>query len=344
MAARSECRPLEVAVLVADPRLPGTFPGAARFQADQPARVRRLGTVLDGLTDYRFRLFDDHARLIDDLRAASVDLVLNFCDGGYRNDTERVSHIPSLLELLGLPYTGSPAGAMALASDKEVLHAMAINLGIPSPNETFVDLSASPLTLPRAYPALVKPKLGAGSCGMTADCVVRDAGQAEACMRWLAGQVQPPEAVIQDFLTGAEYTVGVVGNPDTGLTVLAPAEVDYSGLDPDLPPVLTAEAKFDPGSRYGRQIAHRKAELDDTTYAQLVHHSARLFRRLHLRDYARFDFRAGRDGRVRLLDANPNPGWYGDGRLAMMAAWSQYTYPDLVRMILEAAVSRYGLR
>ena len=68
-----------------------------------------------------------------------------------------------------------------------------------------------------------------------------------------------------------------------------------------------------------------------------------LFFRLGFRDYARFDFRCGSDGLPRLLDANANPNWTADGKMATMAGWAGYGYSGLLRLILEAAVQRTGL-
>jgi D-alanine-D-alanine ligase len=63
-----------------------------------------------------------------------------------------------------------------------------------------------------------------------------------------------------------------------------------------------------------------------------------------LRDYTRFDFRAGADCQPRLLDVIPNPTWYPDSRIALMADWSVHSYADMVRLILGAAARRYGLQ
>lgn len=335
--------PLKVGVLLGDPALPYSFSHEGWLGEEEFKAFDQLRKTLTGLDGYTFTYFQDHERLVDDLRKAQIDLALNFCDTGYRNDWGRVSHIPSLLEMLDIPYTGSNPMAIHVSSDKALVRALAVGLNIPVPNETFADLRANPLTLPETYPALIKPNVGAGSFGMTRDCVVHGAAQAEDYMNWLAGRIDPPEVLIQDFLTGPEYTVGLIGNPLTGLTVLTPAEIDYSQLDPGLPPVFTYDAKFDPTSPYWQQVRHRRAEMDETTYAQLVEHCTRLFRRLQLRDLARFDFRAGPDGQPRLLDVNPNPTWYADSRIAMMAEWAGYSYADVLRMILESAVARYGL-
>jgi D-alanine-D-alanine ligase len=72
----------------------------------------------------------------------------------------------------------------------------------------------------------------------------------------------------------------------------------------------------------------------------LCDYSGRLFERLGCRDYARFDFRADAKGTIKLLEANPNPGWCWDGKLNLMAEFAHYAYADLLTMILEAAQAR----
>lgn len=335
---------LDVGVLFGDPRLPYPYSVDGRFGEEEIEGAARARDALDSLEGYRCTYLDDHERLIDDLRKDPPDLALNLCDTGYRNVWELERNIPALLELLSIPYTGSDPMAISVSTDKALVSMAAARLGIPVPNETHVDLSADPLVLPTSYPALIKPNNSGGSFGITESCVVNDAAEAEGYLRWMAGELQPPEAVIQDFLTGTEFTVGLIGNPADGYTVLPPLEVDYSALDAALPPVLTYSSKADPDSPYWNKLSFKRAEIDDVTYGQLVDSCAKLFKRLGFRDYARLDFRNGPDGQPRLLDANTNPTWYWDGKMAMMAGWAGYDYAGLLRLILDAAAVRCGLR
>src|SRR6185503_15766320 len=75
-------------------------------------------------------------------------------------------------------------------------------------------------------------------------------------------------------------------------------------------------------------------------FRKLADYSARLFERLGCRDYARFDFRTDSAGAIKLLEANPNPGWCWDGKLNFMAEYAGMRYADLLRLIIEAAQER----
>ncbi|MFV8835038.1 D-alanine--D-alanine ligase [Aquisalimonas sp.] len=338
-------RALTVGVLSGDPELPYSYGVDGRFSQEDRVAAETAVTTVNALDGYSAVALNNHSALLDTLRRVPPDLALNFCDTGYRNLLHHEPNVPALLELLEIPYTGAPSGSMAVCADKALVRLLAASHGIPVPNETVVDLHADPLALPALYPAMIKPNDGCGSLGVSPRSVVHDAAEALACLHHLAGEATTPRprALIQDFLTGTEYTLGLVGNPGTGLTVLPLLEIDYSRLDPSLPPILSYGSKCDPDSPYWQALRFRRAELDAGTEAAMVEQAIWLFERLGLRDYARIDFRAGADGVPRLLDANFNPSWNPDGKLAIMAGWGGHSYGDLLRMILEAARRRYGL-
>ena len=337
--------PLTIGVLSGDPDLPYAYGVDDRFGPEDTAAARAAVDAINAMDGYTAVPLNNHAVWLDVLRSDPPVLALNFCDTGYRNLLRNELNVPALLELLEIPYTGATAASMSLCGDKALVRLLAASHGIPVPNETLVDLTADPLTLPELYPAMIKPNDGCGSIGITPDAVVYDATEADAYLRWLAGAMggNRPRALIQDFLTGPEYTLGLLGNPETGFTVLPPLEIDYSQLDPSLPPILSYGSKVDPQSAYWQAVRFKQAELDTAHEAAMVEHASWLFERLGFRDYARIDFRAGADGLPRLLDANFNPTWSHDGKMAIMAGWAGYSYTDLLRMILEAARARYSM-
>lgn len=337
-------RSIRVAVLSGDPELPYSYGVDGRFPPEEVEGVDRVMEALESLEGFTPIRMDHHADYIDALRSDPPDIALNFCDTGYWNLLSNELNLPGFLEMIEVPYTGAGPVCMSFCSDKALVRLLAANQGIPVPNEKFVDLTNDPLDLPDLYPAMIKPNAGCGSIGISADSVVHDAAEADAYLRRLAGELERPQALIQDFLDGPEYTLGVLGNPETGLEFLPVLEIDYSRLDPNLPPILSYGSKADPDSAYWNALQFRQAELDEETHAAMIRQSAWLFDRLGFRDYARVDFRAGRDGVPRLLDANFNPTWSPDGKLALKASWAGYDYPTLLKKILEAAMARQGIQ
>lgn len=331
---------MKVAVLLPDPRLPYAFAPGGWLGAIDAEAARGVEDALISLDGYQATILDDHARMIDQLRSGAFDIALNFCDTGFYNE-DFISNVPSLCEILRVPVTGSSAVAIENCADKFLVSALAARIGIPVPWEYLVDLTTRPFRLPEEYPVLIKPNVGGGSYGVTRHCVVNDDKEATEYLEWMAENILPPEALVQEFLTGRELTVSVIGNPETDMEVLPAAEIDYSRLDTGLPPIFTYGGKFDPESPYYQQLTHKKSDLDPAEQDWIKNTCKLLFQRLRCRDYARIDFRAGKDGRFRLLDPNPNPTWHPDGRLAWSAAWAGYSYADLLRKILEVGMSRY---
>jgi len=147
-------------------------------------------------------------------------------------------------------------------------------------------------------------------------------------------------ALIQEYLPGPEFGIGLIGNPGTGLVALPAITVDFSGLPEGLNPILSYESKTIPDSPYWTEIKYGPATLTDAQREGMVNAARLLFGRLGLRDYARFDFRTGADGRIKLMEVNPNPAWGYDGKMALMAGIGGKSYADLLDSILTAALRR----
>jgi D-alanine-D-alanine ligase len=334
----------EVTVLLGDPRLPDTVKLGGHFNAEDLDTVARLKDALGELAGYRFSFVDNHAALLTELRANPPQFVFNLCDEGFNNDAFMELHVPAYLEMLGVPYTGAGPGCLALCYNKALVRAVAMAVDIPVPLETFCDPDDQSATIPSVFPALIKPNFGDSSIGITAQAVVHTPEEAVTYLGKLRDELPGRPLLIQEYLTGAEYSVGLIGNPGIGFTPLPCLEVDFSRLPASLPPILGYESKWQPDSPYWTQIQYREARLDDDRRRRLIDYSMALFERLGCTDYARFDFRADASGEIKLLEVNPNPGWCWDGKLNLMAGFQGLRYADLLRLILDAAQARVAAR
>ncbi len=266
--------------------------------------------------------------------------VFNLCDTGYMNKASQELHVPALLEMLQIPYSGAGPAGMALCYDKALVRSVASELGIPVPAQLDLTIHEPARVADMRFPALVKPRCADGSLGLTQASVVNDTGEAQAHIDQLRRELPDAGVLVQEFLPGRELSIGLIGNPGLDWILLPPLEVDYSGLDPKLPRILGYESKADPSSPYWSDIKYRPATLEPETRDQLAQHARRLFERLGCRDYARVDFRADADGAIKLLEINPNAAWCWDGKLNMMAGFAGHSYPAFLRLLLEAAQSR----
>jgi len=331
-----------VTVLMGDPRMPDVVKMGGQFNPEDMHTINMLKENLAKLPQFKYEYVDDHQSLIKRLIANPPTLVMNLCDEGFHNAATMELHVPALLELLNVPYTGAGPGCLSLCYNKANVRAIAQALDVDVPMETFFNPDDQAANLPSYFPALIKPNCGDSSMGITQQAVVNNAEELMKYIEHLREAMPGVPLLIQEYLQGAEYSIGLIGNPDK-FEVLPPLEVDFSQLPAGLPKILSYESKWDPGSPYWTDIKYREAKLDEETYRKLVHFSGRLFERLECRDYARFDFRSDSEGRVKLLEVNPNPGWCWDGKLNLMAGFAGIGYAQLLEMILNAARERLHL-
>ncbi len=340
---KGKLQALEVTVLMGDHRLPDQVKRDGTFNPEDLDTVRKLKDALAELPNYKFRFLDNHATLERDLSDLRTDLIFNLCDEGFNNDPFKELHVPAMLEVLGIGYTGAGPAALAACYDKGLVRAVAQGLDVPVPLESYVRPGDQGATLPSVFPALLKPNQGDSSQGITKDSVVTNEKALLDSLDRLRADFPRRGVLVQEFLTGAEYSVQLIGNPDQGLRALPILEVDYSRLDEKLPKILGYESKWLPDSPYWTQVKYREATLADQKQQQMIDSSSRLFERLGCRDYARFDFRADAKGEIKLLEVNPNPGWCWDGKMNLMASFQGMRYSELLGQILLAAVERLGI-
>lgn len=337
-------RPPRVTVLLGDHRRADTVKPDSTFDADDFYTINELKAALAQVPAYHIEYLDDHDNLIKNLseRAGEIDFVFNLCDEGFNNEASKELHVPALLELLNVPYSGGSPQCLAYCYDKSLVRGIAKEMDIPVP----AAFSVSPeqvafIALPLDFPVIVKPNFGDSSVGITADSVCYDVRQLEHAItkvRDRAGFEQP--VLVEQFLQGKDISVGIIGNPPDSYTVLPIIEEDYSELPDTLPKICGYEAKWDESSVYFSKVRSVRAELPQATIDFLSASCAKLFQRLDCRDYARFDWRLDRHGTPRLLEVNPNPGWCWDGHLARMAEMAGMPYQEMLTQILDAAADR----
>ncbi len=334
---------LKAAVIMGDPKIPDSVKREGHFNPEDLETIQKLKTGLAELKDFQFHFLDHHASLIKQLISHPPAFVFNLCDEGFKNDAFKELHVPALLEMIGIPYTGAGPACLAICYNKSLVRSLAASLDIPVPLETYVDPLDQAATLPSIFPALIKPNYGDSSVGITQEAVVHTAEDLIYYSDKMKQLFPSRPFLVQEYLDGREFSVGVVGNPGN-FEILPILEVDYSLLPKNLPQILSYESKWLPDSPYWTNIRYKSADLNDESARQLIDYSTQLFERLECRDYARFDFREDHLGQAKLLEVNPNPGWCWDGKFNIMAGFRGIKYHELLEMILTAAKERLGIK
>jgi D-alanine-D-alanine ligase len=333
-----------VVVALGDHRRQDSVKPGGGFDQDDFHTIAELKKALAGLDEYEFTFLDDHASFVERLSgsAKKTDFVLNLCDEGFNNEATKELHVPALLEVLGLKYTGGDPQCLAYCYDKSLVRGIASELDIPVPAAyTVMPEDTAFISLPLEFPLIVKPNFGDSSIGITVDSVCYDVKQLEqaiANVRQWAGFDEP--VLVEQYLTGKDLSVGIIGNPPHAYQVLPIIEEDYSAIPEGMPKICGYEAKWDESSVYFKGIKSIVADLPPATTGFLTASCLKLFERLGCRDYARFDWRLDDAGTPRLLEVNPNPGWCWDGHLARMADFAGLEYRAMLREILRACEER----
>lgn len=334
---------INLSVVMGDPRLPDSVKKNGVFNEEDFQTIEKLKQALKKIPNLKATYFNQHSVLLNKLKSLDTDLILNLCDEGFENDATKELHVAAYFELLGLPYTGAGPNSLGMCYNKSIVRAIADSIDVPVPLESYFDPADQSATIPSIFPALLKPNCGDSSIGITQDAVVYDAESLVNYIDRLKEMVPGVPILVQEYLTGNEYSVGLIGNPGR-FEVLPVLEVDYSGLPANLPKILAYESKWLPDSPYWTEIKYKEAELSEEAYRNIVDYSKKLFAKMECRDYARFDFRADADGTIKILEVNPNPGWCWDGKLNFMAEFAGIQYHELLEKIIQAALERYSYR
>ncbi len=334
-----------IIVLLGDPHKPDLLKPSTIFDDDDFYTIAQLKAALQELEGYNFIYIDNHDTLIQELTKlkGKIDYIFNLCDEGYYNDPRKELHIPAILDILKYQYTGSGPQCLAFCYDKSLVRGVAKELEVPVPEAIFVKPEDKIIDLPLYFPAIVKPNFGDSSFAITQNNVVFNGEQLLNAVRDIRERFGYNNSIlIEQYLSGKDLTLGIIGNPPYNYIVLPILEEDYSVLPPELPKICGYEAKWLPESPYWN-LKSIQAELDPETVQIIESCSLKLFERLECKDYARFDWRLDSEGNPKLLEVNPNPGWCWDGHLAKMAKHAGLSYKEMLQNILESAEKRYGI-
>ncbi len=332
-----------VLVLMGDPTKPDVVKPSSIFDDDDFITIDKLKTALSFLPANRFTYLNSHKTIYNDLlkNKHKIDYVLNLCDEGYNNEARKELHMPALLEILGIPYTGSGPQCLAYCYDKSLIRGVAKEIGVPVARAFFVRSEDNVFDLQIDFPVIAKPNFADSSFGITQRSVANSIEELnDAILKIRHDFGYESSILVEEFLTGKEISIGIIGNPPESYTTLPIIEEDYSQLPEGLPKICGYEAKWDPESPYFNLLRSIPADLPEDVEKQVIENCVKLFTRLECRDYCRFDFRLDASGVPRLLEVNPNPGWCWDGHLAKMAAISNISYSRLLEMILQSAEQR----
>ena len=266
-----------------------------------------------------------------------VDFVFNIAEGR-GSQRSREAQVPAVLEMLGIPYSGSDPQTLAVTLDKPLAKQLLQAAGVPTPPFHVIYSAQDLKALPDSkiqLPAFIKPAWEGSSKGIRLTSRADTAARARAVARRLLKDYSQP-VLIEKYIEGDEVTVGMVGNSPpfiVGIMRVLPKKKFKTF-------VYSLEVKRD-----WRKLVEYEcpAKLNKSTIKRITDASLTAYRALGCRDFSRADFRVGLDGIPYLLEVNPLPGLNpSSGDLPIMSYKMGWVYNALIRAVFEAALARYS--
>jgi len=296
-------------------------PGTVKKVADSLEKGGHNVRIAEGNMHVIEKLQEFMPRVIEGER---MGMVFNMAYG--IQGESRYTHLPAMLEMLGIPYVGSGPEGHSLALDKVITKIIMQKHGIPTPDFRVYSTGDEDMR-DVCYPVIVKPKMEAVSYGIR---IVDNEDDLREAVKFVISEFEQ-QALVEQFIRGREFCVGLLGNGDPeAFPVL---EIDLEN-DPDA--IQTVDDK--------KQKPREKicpAEISPELAGEMVGMSKNAFRALGLRDFARVDIRMDENDNIYLLEINSMASLGVTGSFVHAAEVAGYDYTRLANRIVDVAAVRY---
>lgn len=291
-----------------------------------------------GLSWSCFGIFDDVHAISRAIQATKPDVVFNLCET-FRGNRAYEGNIAGVIELSGISMTGSHCDTLNLCKDKAITKKILGYDGIRVPKFSVMTRTKSEFDVHSdiPLPGIVKPLNLEASEGIAQASVVHDKESCLERVQFIHEKLRA-DAIVEEFIHGREVYVGVLESSE-GLVVLPPRELFMKQLREDQAMVATFQAKWNDEYRKRWGIETAKAgRMTPKTLQVLNEDSARIFKNLKLKGYARIDWRITAGGEPVFLEVNPNPALAQDDDFAKSAKTAGISYHSLIASIISSAL------
>lgn len=274
------------------------------------------------------------------LRRHRPDVVFNLCES-LSGDARGEMAASGVLELLQLPYTGSPPLALGLALHKDVAKDVLVARGVPTPRHVVVTDPGELARVALPFPLIVKPAREDASVGIGFGSVVRDPAALAAAVRAILRDHAQP-ALVERYVDGREVYVPLLGNAPR--VVLPTTEIRFGPAFDGRPRIVSYRAKWDVAAPEYLDSPAVPCTLPPPIAARAAEVAQAAFAALGCRDYGRVDLRLTPEGEPHVIDVNPNCDLHPEAGFARAAALAGMSYPDLVGTLVGLALERSHAR
>ena len=334
------------------------FEGMSEDQWDDLDSEKTANALVDAIRagGHICEFLEGDLTLFKTITTFNPDICFNISEGHFGDARE--SHVPSILEMMRMPYTGSKVLTLALALDKPMTKRVIAFHNLPTPDFQTFERVDEPLSPDMKFPLFVKPSREGTGMGVSRKSIVYNYDEMCEQISVIIEKYKQP-ALVERYIEGREVTVGFVGNlvgpvaqrvPDNenarriqeGLHFFPPMEVDLSPFT-DSDTVYSNRLKVDLADKLNYLCP---APITDEQKDELNWLAAAVFRVIGALDVSRVDFRLDihDDLKPYILEINPLPGLSPIiSDLVIEAAGEGIDHTQLVNMILNTALKRYGM-
>jgi len=268
----------------------------------------------------------DVSAFMQKLKKSRAEMAINLCES-LDDDPRFIGHPAAVLELLGIPFSGSPSAALMLTTDKVITKCLLRANGIRTPEYLICDDAVNFDPQGLGFPVIVKPVLQDASIGIDQDSIFGDTRELGKRIRELFDRFGT--LLVEEYVAGREFNVSIFGYPSP--RVLPLAEIDFSEFPPELYPIVGYRAKWDASSfeflHTPREFPH---DLSPVLQQRIEATAVTCFKLLMLRDYGRVDMRIDDHGQIHVLEVNANPCLSPDAGFAAAVGEAGMTYSEMV--------------
>ncbi len=295
-------------------------------------------SVADGLRScgHQVRVMEGDMTLLSELQAfmppdpdtgRPTGLVFNMAYG--IQGEGRYLHVPGMLELAGVPYTGSSPRAHGVCLDKIVTKVMMQWVGVPTPRFCSM-MRPEDFDSSLCFPLVVKPRHESTSLGLA---LVFDRDDLATAVEHIVKEYGQ-DALVEEYIDGREVAIGLLGNDP--VEILPPVELDFGTRSMR---IMTKQDKFHKTTDEPEKIC--PAPIPPALRERLEKIALDTYHACGCRDYARIDIRVDPQGNPFVLEVNSMASLGQGGAYVLAARTAGYEFPQLVTRIVDHAHARY---
>ena len=320
-----------------DPKNPATF---NETDFDDPETIEAIVKHLKNICfDVLPIECDTNAEKILNSEKDNIGFVFNYSEEVFGSSPK--IYMAEILEKIGLPFSGCSSEIQRLIIDKGKMKKVLISKNVPTLPFQIFKSPDEKLDGKLDFPVIVKPIARGSSAGITNKSVVHDAKSLSEQIKFVLDTFSEP-AIVEPFVEGREFSVGMIGNPPEFLPIIEPK---HEALPKNYYHIDSLEVKWLLEEELGENYFNCPAKVDANVKADIEKACLAAWNALNIRDFCRIDLRMNEKGDLYVLDVNSPPGLIPPeitttSYLPMASRAKGIDYDQVILKIIEAGLER----